>query len=126
MNVAAVTFGDVLFWLSNLAIVAGYMVAAAYFRSAPKADVRTPQRRAGIAFFFFCALTHVELAVHGLTGTPLVTPNVSWHMILIHVPQGVSIWVMVLGIAHHGLYLRPVRPPEDGLPPVDRRHAESP
>lgn len=116
--------GDVLFWISNLAIVMGYTTVAAYFAKTNDRDVRRDQKIAGLCFFFLCASTHVELAIHGITGYALLEKNVSWHMILIHVPQGVSIWVMIYTVARHGITLPPIerrKPPEPKPEPGGRR-----
>lgn len=108
---AAATVGDVLFWISNLAIVLGYTTFSAYVWLHAPGDVPRPQKVAASAFFFLCASTHVELAIHAITGTRLVTPDVPWHMVLIHVPQGLSIWLFIISVTKYGLTLGPLNRP---------------
>ena len=110
------TAGDLVFWVSNLAIVFGYMTVAGYFATveSESGGVGRHQKWAGMAFFFLCASTHAELAVHALTDVPILQPNVAWHFVVIHVPQAVSIWAMIYFVRKCGLV----------LPPRERREIE--
>ena len=112
------TPGDVVFFVANLIIVLGYTTVAAYFAVVELEDggIRKGQKRAAMAFFFLCASTHVELAVHGLAGTNIVAPDVAWHMVVIHVPQALSIVAMILYTARYGIV----------LPPIERRKQPEP
>ena len=85
----------VVFVMANLAIALAYFVLGLYV--SPRFDiVGSPwgvqvTKYAMLAFFLFCALTHVELAFHVLEEPRQnIQWMLTWHMILIHVLQAVA------------------------------------
>lgn len=61
---------------------------------------------AAIVFFASCALTHVHDLGHAVSGEPVTPADFSsWHMVLIHVPQAVAIWVAVVGFFYAQKYI---------------------
>lgn len=93
------TVSGFVFYLSNLVIVSGYLAAALVIirRKGNAKDMSWTSWVAGIAFFLLCGLTHVELALHAYFGDTLIGTDgsVSWHMLAIHIPQGLSIWAFL-------------------------------
>lgn len=100
----SVDAAGVLFLVENLGIFAGYVFLAAVV--VPRVTVRLHRTRVGgILFFFTCGLTHLEQALHYLyAGEVFRDFATSWHMLLIHTVQVVSVWMFVTG-----LYLELVR-----------------
>lgn len=89
------TVSGFVFYLSNLVIVSGYLAAALVITRRKKGLSRAV-RVAGLAFFLLCGLTHIELALHAYGETLIgVDGGVSWHMLAIHIPQGLSIWAFL-------------------------------
>ena len=93
------------FTIENLVIVLGYIFMA--FAVVPYMQISTSTKVWGSLFFFFCALTHIELAVHSYTQESLGFPDksIDLHMHLIHFVQALSVWGFV-----HGLYREFVTP----------------
>lgn len=87
-----------IFILSNLTIVAGYVYVG--LRIMPYADVNMKRTRyGGIAFFLTCAYTHTHLALHAVTSGGLSLDDmISWHMLIVHVVQALSVWIFVTGL----------------------------
>lgn len=90
--------GLVLFTVSNIIIVLGYLFVA--FFVTPGMDVRKRTAFWGSIFFITCAFTHLELAVHAITQEPLgiAVGDMEWHMVAIHAVQAFSVWGFVTGL----------------------------
>lgn len=86
--------GGWVFAVANLAIVVGYTYTAIFITPYFKVDRGT--RQAATLFFFLCAATHVELAVHFVSGDQFDWD--SWHLVLIHSTQAASIARFVYGL----------------------------
>lgn len=88
----------------NMMIALGYVVAATSavpgYNPVLWTKIRVRRTRtqvAGFVFFVSCAVTHVEIAVHALTG--ITTADlVSWHMIAHVVVQLVAVFTFLHGI----------------------------
>lgn len=89
---------EIAFGASNLGIALGY--AFICFVVVPHFPVRMLQTKLGGGVFFFtCALTHLELAVHSFVRGGLDYDSIlSWHMLAIHTVQVASVWVFVWGL----------------------------
>lgn len=84
-----------LFAIINLGIFCGYVFLSAFI--APKLKVEYLITKIGGALFFLtCGLTHLELAAHSWSNTPF--DLTSWHMLAVHVPQLLSVWLFVGGL----------------------------
>ena len=60
---------------------------------------RTRTRVAGFLFFVTCAFTHIELAVHSLTGEGfLIEDLLSFHMFAHMVVQVIAVYVFIHGV----------------------------
>lgn len=92
------------FVLANLGIVVGYTFLAVAV--VPRAAARLRRTKiGGVVFFFTCALTHLELAIHAaFSGGVTLDELLSWHMAVIHLVQVISVWAFVTG-----LYIENVR-----------------
>lgn len=79
--------------LANFGILFGYLTAALFLCSGKAPLPLSGVTRAhGVLFFFLCAMTHVELAVHAYLREPLVIDDpIPWHVWIIHLPQAYSI-----------------------------------
>jgi len=84
--------------LANFAIFAGYLFVAAFIAPELKLEKRRT-RLGGIVFFATCGLTHLDIAFHAITQTPITVDDLSswWHL-AVHVPQAISVWFFVTGI----------------------------
>lgn len=88
----------------NMMIAVGYLVAATSavpgYNPVLWTRIRVRRTRtqvAGFVFFVSCAVTHIELGVHALTG--ITTADlVSWHMVAHLVVQLVAIFTFLHGI----------------------------
>lgn len=95
------TLSAFIFYVSNLAIVSGYLFASLLItrRYGVARDMTRRAWIAGLAFFFLCGMTHVELALHAALDAPLIKTlddwSQAWHLHAIHVPQAVSIWAFL-------------------------------
>jgi hypothetical protein len=109
----SITSSAGLFYTSNLVIVSGYAFAALLItrRVTGAHDLSWRAWLAGIMFFVFCGLTHVELALHSYAGARILDDagNVKWHMNFIHIPQALSIWLFLLSMRASA-----TRPPVSG------------
>ncbi len=102
-----------LFFASNLVIVSGYLTASLLIsrRKGPAAQMSRVTWFAGLSFFALCGLTHIELALHGLFEVPMVAPEngaIPWHVMLVHIPQAVSIWAFLWTIQRQPGESRPL------------------
>ncbi len=88
-----------IFYVSNLIIVSGYLFASALItrRKGIAKGMSMRAWLAGLSFFLLCGLTHVELAFHAFFNLRVINldGSVDWHMLLIHIPQAVSIWAFL-------------------------------
>ncbi len=93
------TFSGWVFYVSNMIIVSGYLFASALItrRKGMAAGMSTRAWVAGLSFFGLCGLTHVELAFHAFFNLRVINVDgtVDWHMLAIHIPQGISIWTFL-------------------------------
>jgi hypothetical protein len=93
------TLSGWVFYVSNLVIVSGYLFASALItrRKGVAKDMSLRAWIAGLAFFGLCGLTHIELALHAFFNARVINLDgtVSWHMLAIHIPQGISIWAFL-------------------------------
>jgi hypothetical protein len=114
VEIATPTFSGWVFYVSNLAIVSGYLVAALLItrRKGMAAGMSWRAWFAGLSFFLLCGFTHIELAFHAFLNKPMLNTDgsVDWHMLAIHIPQAVSIWLFLWTVQHEG------DPKPDGLP----------
>lgn len=98
------TLSGWVFYLSNLVIISGYLTAAMLItrRKGKAKDLSVRSWLAGLSFFLLCGLTHVELAFHAFIGEPMIEADgsISWHMLAIHIPQGISIWAFLWAVQH--------------------------
>lgn len=99
---SASSVNDVSLWLevaANVAIFAGYVFIA--LKVVPYVTVNLKRTRIGaLGFFSLCGLHHLEGAVH-----LIVMPEenyheamLSWHMLLVDVPQAFFVWLFVTGL----------------------------
>lgn len=79
----------------NGGIAAAYVVIGAWI--IPQLRLRHWATLSGAAFFITCALTHVELAIHGLVFRP--EWMVDAHMWVVHVAQLVVDWAFIVAMA---------------------------
>lgn len=88
---------QLLFCFTNALIVAGYGFVAV--RVTPLLPVRKLTRYGATAFFLLCALTHMDQIVHTLGDRSETWGQISQeaHMLFIHVPQGLAVWVFAIG-----------------------------
>lgn len=88
---------QMLFVFSNAAIVAGYGFVAV--RVTPVLPVRKLTRYGATAFFLLCALTHMDQIVHTLGDRSETWGHITQqgHMLFIHVPQAVAVWIFAIG-----------------------------
>ncbi len=95
-----------VFYVSNLIIVSGYLFASMLItrRKGIAKDMSTRAWIAGLSFFLLCGLTHVELAIHAFFNLRVIELDgtVDWHMLLIHIPQAVSIWTFLWAMQLEG------------------------
>lgn len=84
------TLSQAVFAAENVTIALGYFWALAYV--VPLLPIRRITTVAGCGFFWFCALTHFEHAVHTL----FEDYQPAWHDHYIHAPQAVAIWVFLI------------------------------
>ena len=91
------TWQHIAFMASNVAILAGYTFVA--FKVTPLLPVADITRWGSLAFFLFCASTHADQVLHTLGDHDETWGEIAaeWHMLLIHVPQAVAVWVFALG-----------------------------
>lgn len=78
-----------VFILSNLIIVAGYVIVP-FTLLGRRMPMTRPVRVAGILFFATCAITHLSMA--------LLWP-MWWLLVLNHVVQAAAVWYFVLGFS---------------------------
>lgn len=83
---------------SNGFIVLGYLFLA--FFVVPYMQIRLRTRWWGAVFFIMCALTHLELMVHGALREPLglMDGDISYHMVVVHLIQAISVWGFVTNL----------------------------
>lgn len=88
---------ELLFVASNVFIALGYGFIA--FRVLPLFPIRLPSAVGAVAFFLLCASTHVDQVYHTLDDKTETWGEIvnSWHMLLIHVPQALAVWVFAIG-----------------------------
>lgn len=89
----------VLFVVSNLVITGFYVFVAAVV--VPRSQARLWYTRlGGIGFFFLCGLHHLDNVAHVLFAADDTVAEVllSWHMLLIDVPQGIFVGMFVIGL----------------------------
>jgi hypothetical protein len=100
------TFSGWVFYVSNMVIVSGYLFASALItrRKGLAKGMSTRAWVAGLSFFGLCGLTHVELAFHAFFNLRVINVDgtVDWHMLAIHIPQGVSIWAFLWAMQMEG------------------------
>ncbi len=116
------TLSGWIFYFSNVVIVAGY-AAASLAITRRKGLAKGFSWRvwlAGLSFFLFCGLTHVELAIHAFFNLRIINLDgtVDWHMLAIHIPQAASIWLFLWASATEkgqddDLPLEGLAPPSD-------------
>jgi hypothetical protein len=58
----------------------------------------------GTGFFITCGLTHFEQTIHTIL-VPKATDLISWHMVIIHAVQVITVWMFI-----YGLYQEYVKP----------------
>lgn len=87
-----------IFILANWGITTGYILLAV--KVMPRARPTLKRTRyGGFGFFLLCSLTHAEMGYGALRGDGLTLAHMlSWHMMVIHVLQLVSIWAFVSGL----------------------------
>lgn len=78
-----------VFVLSNLAIVAGYL-AVPFTKLGRRIPMTAGVRVAGMLFFATCAITHLAMAMFW----PL-----RWPLIVDHIVQAAAVWYFVLGFS---------------------------
>ena len=86
-----------VFVIANLAITGGY----AYLALAVVPKVAIEMRRTqlgGIGFFLLCGATHLGMAWTALVDEHYARMATSWHMLAVHVPQAVCVWLFVTGV----------------------------
>lgn len=84
--------------MANFGIFAGYLFVAMFV--APELRIESARTRTGgVVFFATCGMTHLELAFHAVTQTPLTLNDfTSLYHFPVHVVQLVAVWVFVTGI----------------------------
>lgn len=100
-HAAGVSVSAFLFYTSNLVIVSGYAFAAFLItKRALGATLSIRAWVAGISFFVFCGLSHLEMAYHSYMGESILRSDgsVSWHQLAIHIPQAFAIWLFLLSM----------------------------
>lgn len=93
------SFALFLFVLANLAITLGYLYLA--FTVVPKVPVTLKRTKiGGTGFFVLCGLTHTDMALSALFHSSMTLGQMmtSWHMLGIHVPQAICVWLFVTGL----------------------------
>ena len=81
----------------NVVIVLGYLFIATQI--APKLGInRLITLIGGSAFFFLCAATHTEEALHTYTESGYWTPQHAAVMLAITFLQAIAIWVFIVGL----------------------------
>jgi hypothetical protein len=89
-----------LFVAANLAITAGYFLLA--FAVVPQVRIQLLRTKiGGIGFFLTCGLTHANMALQSVINhdhMSMAEMAVQWHMLAIHIPQAVAVWLFVTGI----------------------------
>jgi hypothetical protein len=88
-----------LFLMANIAISFGYFYLAAFV--IPSIRVQLMRTKiGGASFLFLCALTHLDMAFSGLFHPHMTMGEmaVQWHMLAIHLPQAVCVWMFVTGL----------------------------
>ena len=86
-----------IFVATNPAIMFGYGFIAT--RVAPLLPVRLPTLTGAFAFFMLCAMTHLDQVIHTLGDQSESWGEISReeHMLLIHIPQAVAVWIFATG-----------------------------
>lgn len=104
-----------IFYLSNLIIVSGYLMASALItrRKSLAQGMSWSAWLAGLSFFLLCGLTHLELAIHSYFNLRLINTDgtVDWHVLAVHIPQGISIWTFLITLQREGQGAAPGAPP---------------
>ena len=93
------TYGSAAFVASNLAITLAYFFLAAVV--VPRITIKLNRTRfGGIGFFMLCGLHHLDNVFHLLFAaqSTILDVYVSWHMLLIDVPQAFCVWLFVTGL----------------------------
>lgn len=88
-----------LFVLVNITITLGYVFLAATV--VPKVPVTLVQTKVGgVGFFLLCGLTHTDMALSALFHPEMTMGEMatSWHMLAIHIPQAICVWLFVTGL----------------------------
>lgn len=96
------------FLLATGLIVFGYFILAlcvAFF------DMKIPGRLqfvgGAMMFFITCGATHAHEFLHALNGSDIGREDwASWHMLAIHVPQAISVYVAIWGLWNVQMWLR--------------------
>lgn len=91
-------YQEAAFFISNIAIFLGYAFVAVFVM--PHFPVKLKKTKfGGVVFFITCGLTHIEHALHTFDGGQYERGDLlSWHMIIIHVIQAISVWFFVTGL----------------------------
>ena len=86
------------FVVANLLIASGYVLVA--IGVAPHVQASTPLARVGGVFFFLlCGATHMEFVIHWWADEAITIDEFgSWHMVLVHVPQAISVFWFIAGL----------------------------
>lgn len=90
---------ELLFIVSNVGITLGYIFMAAVV--VPRVTLHLKRTRyGGIGFFLLCGLHHLDGVFHVIfqSTVPVGQVMVEWHMLLIDIPQAISVWAFVTGL----------------------------
>jgi hypothetical protein len=88
-----------VFVLTNIVIACGYVFVAT--KILPKIQVTLLRTKiGGVMFLSLCGATHLDMAYHALFehGMTFAEMATSWHMLAIHIPQAVAVWLFVTGL----------------------------
>lgn len=91
-------YREAAFFVANIAIFLGYLFVAVFVM--PHFPVKLLKTKiGGVVFFVTCGLTHIEHALHTFGGGEYERGDLlSWHMLVIHVIQAISVWFFVTGL----------------------------
>lgn len=84
-----------LFSLLNIGIFSGYLFVAIFIMPALSVQMKRT-KIGGPLFFLTCGLTHLDLAIHSWTQTPM--DYTSLHALGIHIPQFIAVYMFFSGI----------------------------
>jgi hypothetical protein len=118
---------QLVFILANVVIACGYGFVAA--KILPKIQVTLLRTKiGGVAFLTLCGATHLDMAYHTLFAHDMTFAEMatSWHMLAIHVPQAVAVWLFVTGLyIEVGSWAIPRHPNDPANPASDDADASS-